>query len=126
MPLVCVSIISGWSGQTIYDIYLLQVFNVFFTCFPIVVYSVYDLQYTKQELLSKPILYGKNLTDNFLSWGKYFTTMIEALVLGLFIFLVAYRIFDKSLGYDGRVNDMRLDGALCYKAVVLAVTIKLM
>ncbi len=76
MPLVCVSIISGWSGQTIYDIYLLQVFNVFFTCFPIVVYSVYDLQYTKQELLSKPILYGKNLTDNFLSWGKYFTTMI--------------------------------------------------
>ena len=42
-----VSMYSGWSGQTIYNIYLLQIYNVAFTCWPIIVYAVLDLEYLK-------------------------------------------------------------------------------
>ena len=42
MPLICFSWVSGWSGQTTYDIYLQQVFNLVFACFPIIVFAVYD------------------------------------------------------------------------------------
>lgn len=42
MPLVCCGMISGYSSQTIYDIYLLQIYNLAFVCFPIMIYAVYD------------------------------------------------------------------------------------
>ena len=47
IPMFLVSIYSGWSGQTIYNIYLLQIYNVAFTCWPIIVYAVLDLEYLK-------------------------------------------------------------------------------
>ena len=43
-PLLLYGIISAWSGQTIYDMYLLTFFNVFFTFWPIVLYSLFDLE----------------------------------------------------------------------------------
>ncbi len=47
-------------------------------------------------------------------------------MLGLFTFVYAYVVFDSTLGYDGTTSDMKLDGALCYKTVVFAVTSKLL
>ena len=43
-PLLLYGIISQWSGQTIYDMYLLTFFNVFFTFWPIVLFSFFDLE----------------------------------------------------------------------------------
>ena len=58
MPLVLTAWVSGWSSQTIYDIYLLQVYNVFFTAVPIVIFAVYDQEHSKQDFLAKPQLYS--------------------------------------------------------------------
>ena len=126
MPLVCASWVSGWSGQTIYDIYLLQVYNVAFTCFPIIIFAVYDQEFTKEELMNRPSLYSKGLRKNVLSWGKYFYAMIEAIIHGFLVFGLAYYVFDDSFGQGGETNDMRNDGNLCYASVVIAVTKKIL
>ena len=126
MPLVCISWYSGWSGQTIYDIYLLQVYNVFFTCFPIIIYAVYDQEFRKSELLDRPRLYIRGMRQNYLSWGKYFLAIGEAVIHGFKIFVVAYIYFDYALSDNGRNNDMRSDGNLCYACVIIAVTFKIL
>lgn len=126
MPMLLTSWVSGWSGQTIYNIYLLQIYNVAFTCFPIIVFAVMDLEYEKSELLAKPRLYRKGLQENLLTWGRYFWAMFEATIHGLLIFLIAFVAFDKSIANDGAVNDLRNDGNLCYICVVIAVTFKIL
>ena len=126
MPLVCVSWLSGWSGQTIYDIYLLQVYNVFFTCFPIIIYAVYDQEFRKSELVRRPRLYLKGMKTSVLSWSKYFLSIAEAMMHGFLVFVVAYIYFDYVIADNGLNNDMRSDGNLCYGSVVIAVTLKIL
>lgn len=126
MPLICVGWFSGWSGQTIYDIYLLQVYNVFFTCFPIIIYAVYDQEFCKSDLLRYPQLYLRGITDNVLSWSKYLNAIFEAMLHGLLVFAIAYVYFESALGDNGMTNDMRSDGNLCYASVIIAVTFKIL
>ena len=126
MPGLCASMVSGWSGQTIYNIYLLQIYNVAFTCFPIVVYAVMDLEFDKTEFLERPRLYRKGLKEYFLTWKRYFWSTLEAVIHGLLVFVVAYVVFDASLAKDGLTNDLRNDGNLCYASVVIVVTAKIL
>jgi len=93
MPLFCVSWVSGFSGQSIYDMYLLQIYNLAFTCFPIIIFAVYDHEHLKQDLLSKPRFYSDSLKQNFLTWSKYFWAILEAIVHGFLVFELAYWTF---------------------------------
>ena len=68
-----------------------------FTCFPIIVFAVYDQEYLKSDLLAKPALYSQGLRTNYLDWSKYFWAMFEAMFHGLLVFMVAYWSFDESL-----------------------------
>lgn len=48
------------------------------------------------------------------------------MIHGFLIFVVAYGFFDSSLGYDGVTSDIRMDGNMCYVAVVLVATFKIL
>ena len=126
MPLILVSLVSGWSSQTIYDIYMLQIYNLTFTCFPIMIFAVYDFEFSKTELLENPRLYRKGLQENYLSWSKYFGMFTESIAHGFVIFVLAYYLFDMALAASGHTSDIRSDGNMCYMAVVFAVTLKLL
>ena len=125
MPLICFSWVSGWSGQTTYDIYLQQVFNLVFACFPIIVFAVYDQEYPKKELLERPGHYSRGFKENHLSWTKYFSVVIEAVVHGTVVFFLTFVYFEMATSEHGQTNSMRSDGSLCYVSVVLAVTFKI-
>lgn len=76
-------------------------YNVFFTAWPIIIYAVFDQEHLKTDLIKFPLLYSIGMKENYLSWGKYFKTVFEAMFLGIFIFLVGYVYFDSALGDDG-------------------------
>ena len=80
----------------------------------------------KSDLLKYPILYAKGLRENYLGWSKYFLAMIEAIIHGLLVFIVAYIYFDFAISEQGYTNDMRSDGNLCYASVIIAVTLKIL
>ncbi len=48
---------TGFSGQTLYEALYYQMYNILFTSLPIIWYSVYDFEFTKEQFLSKPKLY---------------------------------------------------------------------
>ena len=126
MPLVLFSMLSGYSGQTTYDIYLLQVYNVFFTCFPIIVFAVFDWELPKRELVAKPKMYAEGLRENFLTWSKYFWALFEAIIHGFIIFVIGFMYFDQAVTQEGMTSDVRTDGNLIYASVVIAVTFRLL
>ena len=97
-----------------------------FTCFPIMIYAVYDQEYTKADLLKTPALYRSGMKENQVTWSKYFVSFFESMVHGFFIFVVAYGFFDNSIGWDGVTPDIRMDGNMCYVSVVLVATFKIL
>lgn len=60
--LFCISLFwfgmfSTFSGQSIFDEWLYQLYNITFTALAIMWFAVFDLEYTKEMLLTKPKYY---------------------------------------------------------------------
>jgi phospholipid-transporting ATPase len=61
---------SAFSGQTFYEPWIYQMFNIVFTSVPIMFYSVFIFQYDKEKYLQEPSLYNIGIKD------KYFGTVL--------------------------------------------------
>ena len=71
-------IVNGFSGLTIYEQWMYQLYNVVFTCFPIMWFAVFDFEYPKQELLKYPKYYIF-VSNPTLTYFKFLKWMIYAL-----------------------------------------------
>lgn len=52
MPIFWYGILSFFSGTSIYNTYLYQCYNIFFTSLPIMWFAIYDLEFEKEEFLT--------------------------------------------------------------------------
>lgn len=66
-PMFLFGIFSVYSGTAIYDNYLYQLFNVFFTGAPIMWFGMMDFEFEKEEFLKKPKYYKIGLKGNSLT-----------------------------------------------------------
>ena len=46
-----------FSGQSLYDSYLYQCFNLFYTSLPIIIYAIFDQEFVVEEFLNNFGLY---------------------------------------------------------------------
>ena len=86
-----------FSGQTLYEAFIYQGFNLCFTAFPIMWWAIYDNQHTKEEFETKPELYEIGLKNSCFSTIRFFENITQAIVNGLFVFLFCF------FGEDGIV-----------------------
>lgn len=73
IPIVCLGYFSFFSGIALYNDLLYQCFNLFFTSWPIIIFSIYDFQYEKAELLKDPRHYRigfKSKSPSLLLYNK--------------------------------------------------------
>jgi phospholipid-transporting ATPase len=115
-----------FSGQTLYESFIYQGYNLCFTAFPIMWWAIYDMQHTKQELVANPKLYEIGLKNQCFSTMRFFENILNGVVNGLFLFLFCF------YGEDGNVVSSQakngwfwIDGTMVYAAVVLVVNIKM-
>jgi magnesium-transporting ATPase (P-type) len=64
-PMFLFGFFSVFSGTAIYDNYLYQLFNVFFTGAPIMWFGMMDFEHEKDEFLKKPKYYSIGLKGKF-------------------------------------------------------------
>lgn len=55
-----------FSGQTLYDAYLYQMFNLFYASMPIVIYAVFDEEYSSNFLDKAPSAYIQGIEGHFI------------------------------------------------------------
>ncbi len=79
---------NNFSGVTLYEGYLYQFVNVFYTFIPIIIYAVFDHELEEDDLLNNPKYYQVGLKRihfnpaNFLVW--YFTGIVQAFFICMF------------------------------------------
>lgn len=130
--------LSFYSGTQIYDVYLYNSFNIFFTGMPICWFCTYDWQYSKKQLLSDPRLYEIGLNDSCFNPRLFWTWYVFAIVEGaLLLFLSFYTLdeaYEEALDYKTDEKDggaevisgsLSLNGVFIFQAIVVLVNIKL-
>lgn len=119
---VCIfwfGIVSAFSGLTIYEQWLYQLYNVVFTCFPIMWYAVFDYEYTKHELQKNPKYYVfvTNPTISYYKFGKW---LFYALWQSMILCVLAFIPFEEQGG------SFWMEGNFVYLGVVMIVNIKIL
>ena len=106
--------------------YLLTFFNVFFTFWPIVLYSIFDLELPISELQKKPRMYSDGRKRFKLTLSLWLKHQAEAILVGSVIFVLTIWLSGNNMTPDGKVAGIWLQGALCYTAVICSVTWKVL
>ena len=106
--------------------YLLTLFNVFFTFMPIVLFSIFDWELPLKEMVMKPAMFKEGRNRHELTLWRWLKWQFEAIVMGATTFIMCFIIAQQDLTEDGKTSGMWLQGCLCYTSVVFTVTWKVL
>ena len=124
MPQFYVGFYSLFSGQSIYDPWLYQLFNIVFSVFPILWFGIYDSERTKIESMSNAKFYSsvntKLLFNNLNFWKWIFTGIFQG--LAVFIFVFSNNTYANN--DSGEIQDFKSMGMMTYSIVVIIVNLK--
>ncbi|EAS00612.2 phospholipid-translocating P-type ATPase, flippase family protein (macronuclear) [Tetrahymena thermophila SB210] len=71
IPQLWYGIINGFSGTSLYDPYLYQLYNMCYTSIPIVLYAIFDEQFSQQELIKMPKEYGQGMRSSLFNKRQF-------------------------------------------------------
>jgi len=120
--------LNGFSGQTIYDPILFQLYNICYSSLPIVVYSLFDKEKKGREYLKNPDLYAvgpKDLLFNkltFWSWIFYGVWQSLLLTLPTFYAMEGNFIYEE----DGYMFNFWTSGMTIFGYVIIVANVKVL
>eukprot|EP00698_Gefionella_okellyi_P023878 TRINITY_DN827_c0_g1_i1.p1 TRINITY_DN827_c0_g1~~TRINITY_DN827_c0_g1_i1.p1 ORF type:complete len:1107 (-),score=195.10 TRINITY_DN827_c0_g1_i1:3170-6490(-) len=124
LPLFFFGLYSGFSAQTVYDSWLMMVFNIVYTSVPILVVAIIDKDVPDFLLERKPVLYARcqqNYDFNMLTFGAW---LASALWHSVVIFFGSYLVMGDVLTEAGRTLGLYGLGTIMLSVCIIIVTVK--
>lgn len=120
------AIVSGWSGQTIFERWTIAIYNVIFTAAPPFAMGVFDRSCSAETMLKNPSLYRMQIEDQSYSIRKFWMWIGTAFWHSLFLFWFTYFIiYHDTLWESGKSDGGHLVfGNILYTYVVVTVCLK--
>lgn len=94
-----------FSGQTLYDSFIYQLFNIFFTSFPIIIYAIVDQEFNPEVLMANNLnFYKEGMEKECFNgkrfWMSFFFGSWQSLILVLFSFMSIEGNFINDQGFS--------------------------
>ncbi|KAL7689242.1 putative adenylyl cyclase class-3/4/guanylyl cyclase, nucleotide cyclase, P-type ATPase [Plasmopara halstedii] len=124
MTLFLYSFYNRYSGQTLYDSYLMVGWNVLYTVLPIFVLGITDEDIRDSAVLRFPIVYRNSLRTSDLSVRGLSIWVANALFHSILVFYSVMNTMSKVSSRFGHLNGLFPDGTAVYGALILTVTLK--
>ena len=115
---------SLFGGQTIYDPWIYQLYNIVFAAFPIMWYGVYDKQVSDAKLTSNPKYYTQGIVGKLFGSTRFWKWIFYGTVQALVLYIFSFRMILSPYNTLGDTQDLKLSGTICYSAVVIIVNVK--
>ena len=116
---------SAFSGQTLYESWLYQGYNIVFTAFPIMWFAIFDEEFTKEQFVHDPYLYWIGISDACYTYGKLWRVVFQAignaLIIDLFVFYSLNGRYIDNL--EGKTGSFWESATLVYAIVVIVANI---
>lgn len=120
------AIVSGWSGQTIFERWTIGLYNVIFTAAPPFAMGVFDRRCSAEVMLKNPHLYMSNIKNQSYTIRSFWTWIATAFWHSLLLFWFTYLIiYHDALWSNGKSDGGYLVfGNILYTYVVVTVCLK--
>ncbi|CAD8142403.1 unnamed protein product [Paramecium pentaurelia] len=119
LPHFWFSFYNGFSPLNLYDPWLYQFYNMFYTSVPIMVYAILDQQYSSKFLLQNPQLYQTNNKVTLLTFFFWFCS--GGIQSAIVIYAVFPSMVQTSIDKEGRILFLSSVGmaVFCYAIIIV-------
>jgi len=101
---------SGFSGQPLYDPWIYQLYNVSFTCLPIIWYGIYDKQEKSKILMRDYNLYYPGIIGKLFHSKRFWKWVLYGAIQAFFVYLFCYKPNDGIINDKGFMTDLYSQG----------------
>ncbi|XP_032670924.1 probable phospholipid-transporting ATPase IF [Odontomachus brunneus] len=91
-PQVLYGLHNGFSTQELYDSMFLMLFNMIFTTLPILLYGLFEQNYSAEKLIQHPYLYKLNRNNYLMSRQQFMIWMLLSIWHTCVIYFVVYSL----------------------------------
>lgn len=115
---------SRFSGQSFYEQWLYQCYNLIFTSTAIIWFALNDLEHPKEDFIKYPALYYKDIGQNNKLFDKsmFWRYIIQASGWSFFMVVLVGKSFEmRSCNYHGLTASFWIIGMIIYCYVVILV-----
>lgn len=117
---------NGFSGQTLYEAFMYQMYNILFTSLPIMWYSIFDHQYEKETYLKDPTIYESGIKHKLFGQRNFWRWFAHGTIQALVLMLICYTSQQFTTLSDGKEFDFWMNGQVLFTCVVLLVNFKIL
>ena len=110
VPQFWYGLISLFSGQTLYDAYIYQLYNMLFTCFPIIWFGIYDMEVSYDNLMNKTQYYVQGIVGKLFHSFRFWKWVIYGAAQAFLVYFFCYKANDGIINSDGFTTDLFSQG----------------
>lgn len=126
LSLFLFNVFNGFSGQKMYTEAALQGFNVFYTCFPILSFAMYDMDVDHKLVYKNPGLYQDCINNSKFNSKVFWYFMITAVIESVFVAILPFYFMDNSgEGNLGMISSFWEIGFACFTTLLITSTIQI-
>ena len=117
---------SLFSGQTIYEPWIYQFFNIAFAAYPIIWFGIYDQQFKDTTFMNNPEYYSQGIYGKLFGYKRFWKWIFYGFVQAIFLYYFSFKMVLETYNLRGDIQDLKLSGTICYSAVVVIVNVKVL
>ena len=123
-PILAYGPLSIFSSTYIYENWVFQFFNIFFSSLPIVLFGLFDVKYSEKELEENPKCYSVGQENKFFNRKRLFLSFATTCFFGALFIYICYFGNEFTLLGEGFMAYEIWSGMIVFNIVVLCVNIR--
>ena len=125
-PMFFFGFLNFFSGITLYEPFLHQLYNVIYSIFPIFYFSIFDREFDSEFLVQNPKLYVQGMKDECFNIFIFYKYLILGFIEGFILFFSAFITFyfNNNEGYN--LNNLHSVGNTILSGVIIIANLKVL
>ncbi len=115
---------SLFSGQTIYEPWIYQFYNIAFAAYPIIWFGIYDQQFKDTTFMNNPHYYRQGIYGKLFGYKRFWKWIFYGFSQAIVLYIFTFKMVLQPYNLNGDTQDLKLAGTICYSAVVIIVNVK--
>jgi len=112
-PIFFYGIFSLYSGQPIYESYLYQTFNLFYTSWPILYFGLFDYEHSREDFLRKPVLYKVGIQNKHFSSFVFWRWVVYGIWQGYLLMYICFTSLNRNCRLKRKLRKFRHRRNIC-------------
>jgi len=110
MPQFWFGLVSYYSGQTLYGSWIYQLYNIVFTCLPIIWFGIYDKEVSYDNLMIDTQYYVQGMIGKLFHSIRFWKWVSYGMIQAVCVYLFSFVANSSATNMDGKHQDIFSNG----------------